>query len=56
MGAGLLDFKEGQVEKIRTKLEKCSISQGFEGEFLLLFLNGRNTPHFTIMTPNPLFH
>ena len=45
MGVGLPDFREGQVEKLGqnwdktgTKLEKCSISQGFEGEFLLFVL------------------
>ena len=43
MGVGLPDFREGQVEnrdkwKIGTKLEKCSISQAFEGEFLLFVL------------------
>ena len=37
MGVGLPDFRERQVE-VETKLEKCSISQGFEGEFLLFLL------------------
>ena len=43
MGMDLPDFRERQVEN-RTKLEKCSISQGFEGEFSCLSLNGKNTP------------
>ena len=37
MKVGQPDFREGQVE-IGTKLEKCSISQDFEGEFLLFVL------------------
>ena len=34
MGVGLQDFREGQVEN-RDETGKCSISRGFEGEFLL---------------------
>ena len=41
--------------KIGTKLEKCSISQGFEGDFYCLFSNSKNIPHFTILIPNALF-
>ena len=45
----------GISRKIGTKLEKCSISQGFEGEFLLFVLNRKKIPHFTILTPNAFF-
>ena len=38
MGVRLPDFREGQVEN-RKKLEKCSVFQGFEREFLLFVLN-----------------
>ena len=34
MGVGVPDCREGQVEN-RAKTGKCSISQGFEGKFLL---------------------
>ena len=37
MGVGVPDFREGQVEN-RDKTGKCSISQGFEREFLQFVL------------------
>ena len=49
MGVGLSDFREGQGEN-RDKTGKMLnfyISQ--------LSLNGKNTPHFTILTSNPPF-
>ena len=54
MGVGMPDFRKGQVEN-RDKTGKCSSSQGFEGNFYCLSLNAKNTPNFTIVTPNPLF-
>ena len=39
-----------------TKLEKCPISQGFEGEFLPFSLNRKNIPHVAILTQNLLFY
>ena len=51
MGVGLPDVRVGQVEN-RDKTGKFSVSQGFKGEFYCLSLNGMNTPHFTILTPN----
>ena len=55
MGVGTPDLREEQVEKMGLKLEKCSISQGFEGgTFYHLFRNRKNISHFTILTPNTL--
>ena len=39
----------------RDKTGKCSISQALKANFYCLSLNGKNTPHFTILTPNALF-
>ena len=55
MGVGLPDFRVRQVEKIGPKLKKCSVSQGFEREFLLFVLEWLKELHLTILTPNPLF-
>ena len=54
MGMGLPDFREGKVE-IGTKLENAQFPRGLKGNFYCLSMNGRNIPHFTILTPNPLF-
>ena len=54
MGVDLPDFRERQVEN-RDKTGKCLTFQGFDREFLLFVLNGKNAPHFTILTPNVLF-
>ena len=53
MGVGLPDFREEKC-KIKLKLDKCSLSQGFEGHFHHFSLNGKNTFHFTILTQNSL--
>ena len=55
MEANLPDFRKGQVEKIETKLEKCSVPRALKGNFYCLSFNGKNIPHFTILTPNALF-
>ena len=53
MGVGLQDFKEGQVKK-GTKLENAQFPRALKGNFYHLSLNGENTSHFTILTPNDL--
>ena len=54
MGVGLPDFREGPVKKIRTKLENGQFPMALKGNFYCLSLNGKNTPRFTILTPNAL--
>ena len=41
--------------KIGTKLENSQFPKAFKGEFYCLSLNGKNTPHFTILTSNAPF-
>ena len=55
MRVGLPDFREGQVEKIGTKLENAQFPRALKGNFYSLSLNDKNIPHFTILTPNLLF-
>ena len=49
MGVGLPDFREGQ------NWENAQFSRALKENFYRLFLNGKSTPHFTILTPNLLF-
>ena len=51
MGLGLPNFKEGTSGKIGTKLEKRSISQGFEGEFLPFVLEWQEPPPILLFWP-----
>ena len=44
MGVVLPDFMEGQVEKIRSKLENAQFPRALKKNFYHLFLNGKNTP------------
>ena len=53
IGVGLPDFREGQVEN--TKLENAQFPRVLRCNFYCLSLNGKNTPHFTILTPNAIF-
>ena len=41
--------------KIGTKLENAQFPRALNGDFYCLPLNGKNTPNFTILTPNALF-
>ena len=55
MGVGLPDFREGQVEKQGQNWENAQFPRALKGNFYSLSLNGKNIPHFTILTPNLLF-
>ena len=50
MLVGLPDSREGQV-KYRDKT--AQFQRALKGNFYCLSLNGKNTPHFTILTPKP---
>ena len=54
MGMGLPEFR-GTSRKIVTKLENAQSPRALKGNFYCLSLNGKNTPHFTILIPNALF-
>ena len=51
MGVCLPNFKERQVEK-RAKPRKMLSFYGFKGNSPNLSVNGKNIPHFTILTQN----
>ena len=55
MGVGLPDFREGQVEKQGQNWENAQFPRALKGNFYSLSLNGKDIPHFTILTPNLLF-
>ena len=55
MGVGLPDFREGQVEKQGQNWENAQFPRDLKGNFYSLSLDGKNIPHFTILTPNLLF-
>ena len=41
--------------KIRTNLENAQFPRALKRNFYCLSLNSKNSPHFTILTPNALF-
>ena len=55
MGVVLPDFREGQVEKMGTNWENAQFPRALKENFYYLSMNGKNTLHFTILTPNALF-
>ena len=55
MALSLPDFKEGQVEKEGQNWKNAQFPRALKDNFYCLSLNGKNTPHFTILTPNSLF-
>ena len=55
MGVGLPYSREGQVEKEGQNWKNAKFPRALKGNFYCLSLNGKNTPHFTILTPNLLF-
>ena len=55
MGVGLPDFREGQVEKQGQNWKNAQFLSVLKGNFYCLSLNGKNSSHFTILTPNAPF-
>ena len=53
MGVGLPDFRERQAEKWGQNWENVQFPRNLKMNFYCLSLNGKNTPHFTILTPIP---
>ena len=51
MGVSVLDLWDGQV-KIGLKQENAQFSRTSKGNFSNLSPNGKNIPHFTILTQN----
>ena len=55
MGVDLPDFREGQLEKWGQNLKNAQFPRALKGNFYHLSLNGKNIPHFTILTQILLF-
>ena len=55
MGVGPSEFREGKVENSQKNCKNAEFPRALKGKFYRSFLNGKNIPHFTILTPNTLF-
>ena len=51
----LPDVREGQVENRDKTGKNAQFARALKENFYCLSLNDKNTPHFTILTPNALF-
>ena len=46
------DFRKGQVENSGENWKNAQFPRVLKGDFYHLSLNGKNTPHFTILSQN----